>query len=38
MSLLIDQTVTNHTSRHNRVFVDTHQGRRALSLNYDYRL
>ena len=38
MSLLIDQTVTNHTSRHNRVFVDTHQGRRALFLErYDYR-
>ena len=38
MSLLIDQHVTNHTSKHNRVFVDTYQGRRALFLErYDYR-
>tara|TARA_B100001123_G_C15272087_1_gene1010705 strand:- start:1640 stop:1954 length:315 start_codon:yes stop_codon:yes gene_type:complete len=38
MSFLIDHHVTNHTSKHNKVFVDTYQGRRALFLeHYDYR-
>ena len=38
MSFLIDQHETNHTSKHNRVFVETYQGRRALFLErYDYR-
>ena len=38
MSLLIDQHVTNHSSKHNKVFVDTYKGHRALFLErYDYR-
>jgi hypothetical protein len=38
MSLLLDQTVTNHGSKHNKVFVDTYQGKRALfQERYDYR-
>lgn len=38
MSLLIEQRITNHSSKHNKVFVDTFKGRRALFIErYDYR-
>jgi hypothetical protein len=38
MSLYIDQKSTEHTSKHNRVYIDTYKGKRALFLeNYDYR-
>ena len=38
MSLFVNQTVTPHTSKHNKFYLDTFQGKRALFLErYDYR-
>ena len=38
MSLIIEPHSTNHTSKHNEVFVDNFQGKKAVFLKkYDYR-
>lgn len=38
MSLIIDKRVTNYTSKHSKVFIDTYQGQRALFIKkYNYK-